>query len=117
MDDDAVPLPPGFEVSVASSPRRALVRIVGDLDMATVDRLSAATRDLLTGGRHVVFDLAGVSFVDSSGLRYFLDLHQRAGSVGFSFALRRGRRSVHKTFEVAGLDRVLPWEDAEEGPR
>ena len=115
MDDDPDTLPPEFQVSVEESPDRALVSIVGDLDMATVDRLAGATREVLLGDRHVVFDLGGVSFVDSSGLRYFLDLYQRADGDGFSFTLRRARRSVHKTFEVAGLDRVLPWEDADEG--
>ena len=112
--DEPETLPPEFQVSIDEDAQRALVRIIGDLDMATVGRLAAATRDLLGAGRHVVFDLGGVSFVDSSGLRYFLDLYQRAGSAGFSFALRQARRSVHKTFEVAGLDRVLPWEDADE---
>ena len=115
MDDGPETLPPEFQVSVDDAPDRALVRIIGDLDMATVDRLAGATRGVLTSGRHVVFDLGGVSFVDSSGLRYFLDLFQRADGDGFSFALRQARRSVHKTFEVAGLDRVLPWEDAGEG--
>jgi len=109
VDEDDT-LPPEFQVSIDEGPHQVLVRIIGDLDMATVGRLVVATRDVLESGRHVVFDLGGVSFVDSSGLRYFLDLYQHAGSAGFSFALRQARRSVHKTFEVSGLDRVLPWE-------
>ncbi len=113
MDEDET-LPPEFQVRIDDGPHRVLVRIIGDLDMATVGRLATATRDVLDAGRHVVFDLGGVSFVDSSGLRYFLDLYQRAGSTGFSFALRQARRSVHKTFEVSGLDRVLPWEAGED---
>ncbi len=113
MDDDET-LPPEFHVSIDEGPRRVLVRIIGDLDMATVGRLATATREVLDSGRHVVFDLGGVSFVDSSGLRYFLDLYQRASSTGLSFALRQARRSVHKTFEVSGLDRVLPFELGEE---
>jgi len=108
------PLPPEFQVSIDEGPQEVLVRIIGDLDMATVGRLASATRDVLDTGRHVVFDLGGVSFVDSAGLRYFLDLYQRRGSAGFSFALRQARRSVHKTFEVSGLDRVLPWELGEQ---
>lgn len=87
------------------------MRLVGDFDMATIGYVRDATRDVLASGRHVVFDLGGVSFIDSTGLRFFLDLHRRSERGDLTFALRRARGSVHKTFEVSALDVVLPWED------
>lgn len=87
------------------------MRLIGDFDMAAIGHVRDATREVLAAGGHVVFDLGGVSFIDSTGLRFFLDLHRRSEQGELTFALRRARRAVHKTFEVTALDDVLDWED------
>ena len=46
------------------------LRLVGDLDMATVPSLHAALQ-LLHGGGSITLDLEGLSFLDSSGLNEF----------------------------------------------
>jgi anti-anti-sigma factor len=47
--------------------------------------------------------MAEVSFMDSSGLRVLLDLHQRAGEAGRRLVLRTPSQSVTKLLEVSGL--------------
>ena len=48
-------------------------RLEGELDMATADDLSQILRDAATNGDPIVLDFAGVSFMDSSGLRALLE--------------------------------------------
>jgi anti-anti-sigma factor len=72
-----------FRVDV--EPDRESVRVapVGELDIATVDKLQTEVSRLLeTGFAKVVLDLRGVRFLDSTGLRLVLELDAaaRAGS-------------------------------------
>jgi anti-sigma B factor antagonist len=48
-------------------------RLEGELDMATADDLSQILREASTKGDPIVLDFAGVSFMDSSGLRALLE--------------------------------------------
>ena len=48
-------------------------RVEGELDMATADDLSQILREASTKGTPIVLDFAGVSFMDSSGLRALLE--------------------------------------------
>lgn len=68
---DATPL---MDVAVESHGPWRVLRVKGDLDMATGPELEAAA---LEGSPHsVALDLAGVGFIDSSGLRGLLRIRQ-----------------------------------------
>ena len=73
-----IPLTGEFEpFRVDVEPARESVRVapVGELDIATVDKLQAeVTRLLETGFAKIVLDLRGVRFLDSTGLRLVLEL-------------------------------------------
>jgi anti-sigma B factor antagonist len=49
------------------------VEVVGELDLATAPRLASCLRDLRGRAATVAVDLAGVTFIDLSGLRVLLD--------------------------------------------
>jgi anti-anti-sigma factor len=102
-------LPPEFSVSVETIDGRAVVRVVGELDTATVDELREATRELAAEGRTVTYDLGGLSFIDSTGLNFFVQAHKAAQRDGFEFALRRPRPEVFRAFELTTLDKLLRW--------
>lgn len=105
------PMPPEFAVSVEPVDGHHVVRVTGELDLATVEELQRATDDLVVHGRTVDFDLDGLAFIDSTGLRYFVGLHQAAQRDGFSFRLRRPRPEVLHAFELTGIGDVMPWTD------
>ena len=102
-------LPPDFSVVVESGVALDIVRIVGDLDMLTVIELQLATDALVAQARTVLYDLGQLTFVDSSGLHYFVSLQQAAQRSGFTFTLTRPRHRVYRAFEVTNLDEALPW--------
>jgi anti-anti-sigma factor len=91
-------------------PERDRVRIVpvGEVDLATTPRLAEAIDDLRGSGfDHVVLDLRGVTFIDSTGLRLILELHGVAGTDSLTFELIPGPPAVQRIFEATGtLDRL-----------
>jgi anti-sigma B factor antagonist len=83
-----------------------VVSVVGDVDMNTVpdleERIVAAERPELP----LVLDLAGVTFLDSSGLSALVRCHQR-GLAGAGFRLVVASRAVARPLALTALDGLL----------
>jgi anti-sigma B factor antagonist len=95
---------PEFEVSLVHIDGCARVRLRGDLDFAATTRHAgelAAVADLRT---EVVLDVAGVEFVDSSGLRFLVDLAKRYDR---PVRLEGVQEPVRRLLEITGLDALL----------
>lgn len=59
------------------SPWRVFV-VTGELDMSRIDELDELVGSAFDGARvNAIFDLSGVSFMDSSALRWFLKVQDR----------------------------------------
>ena len=54
-----------------------------------------------------VVDLAGVSFIDSSGLRVLVQDHQTRTEAGESLRLRAPSAAVQRLLEISGLSGYL----------
>ena len=103
----------GFEATTSSSDGVATVLLEGELDIATAPVLDATLADVERNGTGtVVLDLAGVRFIDSTGLRSLLSARQRAADGRTNVAsdqhpgrrgarLRRDRRPAHLRHRVA----------------
>jgi anti-sigma B factor antagonist len=88
----------------------AELTLVGELDMATVPRVEQAVAAVLEqGARSLVVDLSGITFVDSSGLRMFITLNDRAEAEGFSLGLIRPTDSSLAVFQITGAEENLPF--------
>jgi anti-sigma B factor antagonist len=83
----------------------------GEIDLATVDILKAAVESELNTGDALVLDLRGVAFMDTSGLRYVLELAQRSSRQEFALRVVRGPRAVQRVFEISGVEGRLPFVD------
>jgi anti-anti-sigma factor len=108
-----VPVAP-FEINVARDRESATVTLAGELDIATVSRVEEAIEATLTDEvQTLTIDLSGLGFVDSSGLRLFIVLDQRAGEQGWELRLLRPDAHVLTVFQVSGVEENLPFiEDA-----
>ena len=86
-----------------SSPAAEVV-LTGELDISTYEearqRLEAAERD---GPEFLVVDLAGLRFVDSTGVRLILLADERARQAGRRVALRLGDGIARRVFSALGL--------------
>ena len=101
---------PLFRCEVLHERESARVQAVGELDLDTVPTLSAEVAQLREAGcRHVIIDLRELSFLDSSGLRFFLDCHADARQDGYTIALIPGPPVVQRVFALTRTTHLLPF--------
>ena len=97
-----------FDVHARWSTEDAVVSVSGEVDLSTAPALDSYLQFVLDQGEHhVVIDLTGVEFIDSSGLEGLVPAAERAQAAGGCVTLRGGRRVVDLILELTGLDLVL----------
>ena len=105
---------PAFDVVVADHDPRLLF-LFGGLDVATVGTLREHLGRALDGidpGTDVVVDVAGLDFIDSTGLGAFVAAARRLQREGGGhLVLRSPRKAFRFTLEVAGLQKVFVVQD------
>ena len=100
-------LPP-LDVSVGHTAYGALVAIAGELDMATVPRVSAALgAEPAASARAVVIDLAGVTFIDSTGLAALVKLEHALAARAGRLAIACPEGPARLLLDVTGLAEQL----------
>jgi anti-sigma B factor antagonist len=93
-----------FRLDVERDLETVRVRPIGELDLATVDRLERALHELRgAGASGVVLDLRGLTFMDSTGLSLTLRWTVAAAQDGFAFSLIPGAPAIQRVFELAGM--------------
>lgn len=102
---------PAFAVDTSVDGARILMVLHGELDAYTAPRLQEAVAELgEVAGRHVVVDLAGVGFVDSTGLSALVTSLRGVREAGGVVSLREVSRQLAKLFEITGITRLFPLE-------
>jgi anti-anti-sigma factor len=101
--------PEEFAISSDRRDGRVLLTLRGELDLATAPDLEQLVYEGVDAGEHVVVDLRGLEFMDSSGIRVLVAGHARAKRTGAGFVVVRpgADSAVSKIIEVSGLDREL----------
>jgi anti-sigma B factor antagonist len=102
----------GFRISVGDDAGVPTVAVEGEVDVATApalrDELYRLSED---GTSRVVVDLAGMDFIDSTGLGVFVGALKRARERGGGVELRGLKPSARKVFEITGLDSAFTITD------
>jgi anti-sigma B factor antagonist len=83
----------------------------GELDAHTAPQLAERMSELPPGDGEVVLDIKLIEFMDSSGLRVVIDVHQRAADAGRRLVLRHPSAAVQRLLEISGLADHLSTED------
>jgi anti-sigma B factor antagonist len=97
-----------LEVSALVSEHTAVVRVAGELDLATAPELSNVLEGLERECRRIVLDVSGLTFIDSTGLRLAVIEHDHATMDGFEFAIAGATGPVLEVLRLTGLDVALP---------
>jgi anti-sigma B factor antagonist len=87
-----------------------VLSLYGELDIASAPELEKQVKRLQwDGASSIVLDLSGLDFIDSTGLHVLARAQRRSGDGGLT--LLRGPRTVHRVFELTGMDELLPFAD------
>ena len=104
---------PTFQIDSDLRDGEARLRLAGEFDLATAPRVEEAAENLIAAEiKRLVLDLSGLRFIDSSGLRVIVVLHQRAAQEGWTLELVRPAQPVLKVFQISGLEERLNFVDA-----
>lgn len=79
------------------------VVLVGEIDAHTAPDLAEHLDPLPGNDGDITVDLAGVDFIDSSGLRLIVEAHQRAEGSSRRLVVRKPSDTVVRLFEISGL--------------
>lgn len=91
----------GLEIEVVTAGPPAVVVVRGEIDVATSPDLDAIIGSLTAGD--VILDLAGVSFMGSSGLASLLRADRHSIGLGGKLALRAPSQPVRDVLEMTRL--------------
>jgi anti-sigma B factor antagonist len=97
---------PGTDLSVRPV-GDGVVKVVGELDIRTCERLEQVAGELVDSGGTVVLDLSGLSFCDSTGLAGLVRLHKRAATARGTLVLRAPVVRVRNLLNLTGLVRLF----------
>ncbi len=93
----------------------AVLRLEGRIDVHAAERLRRACREALEeGARNLVLDLAGVSFVSSTGLGTFLVIQQEVAEAGGRAVFAALQDIPRHVLEVLNLASYLNLADSRE---
>jgi anti-sigma B factor antagonist len=99
----------GLRVEILDDVRGA--RLSGELDLASYEEASEALSPLFGSSDDVVLDVSDLSFMDSSGIRLLIRLHQSIDGGGL--VVRSPKQHLTRLLEIAGLpDLGVRVEDA-----
>jgi anti-anti-sigma factor len=101
-----------FACSVQRSDGTITLELHGELDMASTERFKQSAAEVVDARcGHVVIDLRGLSFIDSSGIRGVLRVQAQLPDA-VRLELLPGPPAVQRVFELTGLIAALPFRAA-----
>ncbi|MET0467794.1 MAG: STAS domain-containing protein [Aeromicrobium sp.] len=84
-----------------------VLAVSGEIDMGSAGALRERVDGLDVSQGTLVLDLAGVGFVDSSGLGALLGIKKQQEGAGGRLLLARVSPAVTRLFEITKMDRVF----------
>lgn len=93
-----------------------VIRLEGDLDVCGANEFRTIADEALelTGAKHILLNMKGVSFIDSSGLGVVLGRYKRVAQHGGQIFIVHLEPQVKRIFELAGLMKLLTVHQSEE---
>jgi anti-sigma B factor antagonist len=93
----------------------AVVQVTGEVDVASCGALRDSLLRIVTDEdfRGLVVNLAGMRFIDSTGVGVLVGVWRRVRATSSRLALAAPAPQVRRVLETAGLTKILPVYDAE----
>lgn len=99
------------QVRLVSADDRLVVALTGEIDSATSEDLYVEVAAMYSNDeKDVVFDCAGLEFIDSTTLGTFVKIFKNLKADGHKLILKNMRPRIKKLFEICALDRIMEFE-------
>ncbi len=86
----------------------AVLSLIGEVDVSNVSQAREEALKLLEGGcNKMVVDIAGVTYMDSSGLGMLVGLLKRLKESDGKLAIAGAVERVRRLFEITGLQQIF----------
>jgi anti-anti-sigma factor len=100
-----------LSVDVRDEPHATVLTVSGELDMASSPRLAEALDRLHPTHGPIVLDLAGLEFIDVTGLHVLLQARERTEQEGCRFTVVNASRAVRKLLKLTRTTELLEGHD------
>ncbi len=101
-----------FAIRVDVEDSSVVVRVSGELDVATAPLLAAVLAGAEAGGPGAVVDLSDVTFIDTRSVGVIAAAHERLGSCSVGLTIRAPSPVARRLLELVGLTRLIEDEGA-----
>ena len=86
------------------------LEITGRLDTTTAPNLESVINELLTDTKELVFDMSGVEYISSAGIRVLLGAYKKINFAQGKVRIEKANEIVREVFEMTGLSEMLEQE-------
>ena len=101
----------GFAVGAERSDRSTVLKLAGELDVATAPALDRAlSLAFAADPSSMVVDLSRLSFLDSTGIRVLVTAAKQAETDGCSIVFMAPTEQVLRVLRLTGVDRLIQIE-------
>ena len=83
------------------------LEITGRLDTTTAPNLESVINELLEDTKEIVFDMSGVEYISSAGIRVMLGAYKKINSAQGIMRIEKVNDMVCEVFEMTGLSELL----------
>ena len=84
-----------------------ILRITGRLDTTTSPNLDSVINELPEDTKELVFDMSGVEYISSAGIRVLLRAYKKMNFIQGKTRIETVNNIVRKVFEMTGLLQML----------
>jgi anti-sigma B factor antagonist len=122
VTEDPFPLSKGhslniFDILPCADGDTAIFTLLGEIETLSAEELRNVVFDWIQAGyRKVILDLNQVSYIDSIGLKLFVEILRALEPDGF-FALVGCSDPLKRVLTITGLDMLVPIYESEEAAR
>ena len=83
------------------------LEITGRLDTTTAPNLEAVVKDISEDTKELVFDMSGVEYISSAGIRVLLGAYKKMNSNKGIMRIEKASDMVREVFEMTGLIQMI----------
>lgn len=87
-----------------------IVKISGEIDHHACEILRNQVDNTLEkmGGKHIIFDMNNVSFMDSSGIGVVIGRYKLAQKLGGKMCMISSNKTVDKMLKFSAISKIIP---------